>query len=156
MTSNFKPKNLCLSSLIIACCFASTACSEGDKYGKETDSETVIEVVQEPYKFHMFPRHGEHSLTTIELSIERNGAQVGGAKVSGKLVANDGSEIPLEFHENSSTHKFESESALKHHEDYMFNSEITIDGQKLTPIFSFHNDDPKLEKLESKHHQEKH
>lgn len=142
-----KQKFLVFAALLATSC-AVSSCSEGEKYSKEPESETILEVNQPPYKFRMLPKHEPDSKVSMQVSIDRNGSPVDDAVLSATLIEHDGTEHPTEFHKDEAAHAFVGAATLKHHEDYLLKTEITVDGKTLGPIFTFHNDDPALEKLD--------
>ncbi len=134
-------------AMTIAACIAMSACSEGDKYGKEVERETVMEVTQEPYKFSLFAKCRDEGYSTLQINILKDSAFVGGAQATADLSTPDGSKQTAMFQEERARKIYEASVPLKHHADYMVNSEIMIEGKKFTPIFSFHSGDPVLEKM---------
>ncbi len=134
-------------AMAMAVCFTTTACSEGDKYGKEVERETTLAVTQAPYNFSLSAKCQDEGNSTLRLNIQKENSFVNDAQVSAKLLANDGSEQAAQFHEVKADHTYEAAVPLKHHADYMVKTEVMIDGKTFSPIFSFHSGDPALEKI---------
>jgi len=137
-------------AVAIAACFATTACSEGDKYGKEVERETILQVAQPPYDFSLTAKCQDQGDSTLQIQIQKEAAFVDNAQVSAKLLTPDGSEQAAKFVLDKDKHLYEAAVPLKHHADYLVNSAISIEGNAFTPIFSFHSGDPALEKLNKK------
>ena len=137
-------------AVAIAVCFTTTACSEGDKYGKEVDRETILQVAQPPYDFSLSVKCRDEGDSTLQMRIQKEDTSVEDAQVSAKLVTPDGGEQAAKFVQEKEKHLYEASLPLKHHADYLVNSAISIEGKTFTPIFSFHSGDPALEKLNKK------
>lgn len=136
-------------AIAIAVCFTMTACSEGDKYGKEVERETILSVSQAPYNFSLSAKCRDEGDSTLQVRIQKEDSFVDGAQVSAKLATPEG-EQPAQFHEVKAEHAYEASVPLKHHTDYTVKSEIILDGKTFTPFFSFHSGDPALEKANKK------
>lgn len=147
---NRKALSVVSYAVAMAACFAITACSEGDKYGKEVERETILSVSQAPYNFSFFAKCQDEGDSTLQLKIQKEDSFVHDADVSAKLITNDGSEQAAQFHEVKTDNTYEAAVPLKHHADYTVKTDISLDGKKFTPIFSFHSGDPALEKANKK------
>jgi hypothetical protein len=133
-------------AIAMAVCFTTTACSEGEKYGKEVERETILSVSQAPYNFSLFAKCRDEGDSTLQLKIQKENSFVNDAQVSAKLLTNNGGEQAAQFHEVKADQTYETAVPLKHHADYMVKTEINLDGKTFTPMFSFHSGDPALEK----------
>ena len=113
-------------TLTIAVGLISTACAEADRYGKETDKETVLQVTQEPYNFSIEPKFQEASDCLLKVSIKNNDEFVSGANGSATLIANDGTEQKAQFQESKEERTYNASVPLKPHADYMAKTEFSI------------------------------
>jgi hypothetical protein len=147
---NRKANSIVSYAMTMAVCFTTTACSEGEKYGKEVERETILSVSQAPYNFSLFAKCRDDGDSTLQLNIQKENLFVSDAQVSAKLLTNDGGEQAAQFHEVKAEQRYEAAVPLKHHTDYMVKTEINLDGKSFTPMFSFHSGDPALEKVDKK------
>ncbi|MCC7527760.1 MAG: hypothetical protein IT342_04520 [Candidatus Melainabacteria bacterium] len=147
---NRKANSIVSYAVAMAVCFTTTACSEGEKYGKEVERETTLSVTQAPYNFSLSAKCRDEGDSTLRLNIQRENSFVNDAQVSAKLLTTDGNEQAAQFHEVKAEQRYEAAVPLKHHADYMVKTEILIDGKTFSPIFSFHSGDPALEKMDKK------
>lgn len=143
---NRKAISIVSFAMTMAVCFTTTACSEGEKYGKEVERETILSVSQAPYNFSFFAKCRDEGDSTLQLKIRKEKSFVNDAQVSAKLLTNDGGEQSAQFHEVKADQTYEAAFPLKHHTDYVVKTEINLDGKTFTPMFSFHSGDPALEK----------
>jgi hypothetical protein len=137
-------------ALAMAVCFTTTACSEGDKYGKEVEQETVLSVSQTPYQFSLSAKCKDEGDSSVQLRIQKEDSFIDNGLVSAKLLTKDGNEQPVQFNEVKADYTYEASVPLKHHTDYIVKTEIKLDGKTFTPIFAFHSGDPALEKINKK------
>ncbi len=147
---NVRANSVVSYAVAIAVCLATTACSEGDKYGKEVERETILQVAQPPYDFSLSAKCQDEGDSTLQMQIQKEASFVEDAQVSAKLVTPDGSEQAAKFTQEKDKYLYEASVPLKHHADYLVNTEIVIEGKTFTPIFSFHSGDPVLEKMNKK------
>ena len=98
-------------AMTLAVCLTTTACSEGDKYGKEVERETILSVSQAPYEFSLSAKCRDEGDSTLRLNIQKETSFVNDAQVSAKLVTNDGGEQPAQFHEVKACLLYTSDAA---------------------------------------------
>ncbi len=108
-----------------------------------------ILVVKDKYKFSMYPEYQNEARSRLKFDIRDDGDHfVGGAQVFANLKAKDGHESTAAFKEDTLNQNYVADIPLKHHEDYVVKTRVSIDKQEnnvYKPTFAFHCCDPIFE-----------
>jgi len=121
--------------------------SEQDKQTLDKPSATpVLLVEQGDYRFSMYPEYVSENKSILKLDIrDKKELFVKGAKASANLKAEDGHQQTIAFEENTALQRYVADVPLKHHEDYVIETNIGLDAGEArlyTPRFMFHCGDP--------------
>lgn len=111
----------------------------------------ILEVVEGPYTFSMYPEYLSEEKSRLKLGIcDKQKILIHPSKIVATLIANDGHRQSARFVEDQDIQKFVSEIALRHHEDYVIETDITLPASlgHFRPKFSFHCCDPVPELLD--------
>jgi hypothetical protein len=113
--------------------------------------QPTLEVVEGPYTFTMYPEYLSEEKSRLKLGIcDKQKILLHPSKIVATLIANDGHRQSAKFVEDQNIQKFVSEIALRHHEDYVVETDITLPAAPghFRPKFSFHCCDPIPELLD--------
>jgi hypothetical protein len=111
----------------------------------------VLAVEQKDYRFSMYPQYVDESKSLIKLDVRDKEARfVNGAEAIANLKALDGHTQQVTFLEDVAIEKYVAEVALKHHEDYVVETDVRLGKEKFSPEFVFHCGDPVPELVDLK------
>ena len=112
-------------------------------------NKLVLKVEQQGYRFSMYPQYVNESKSLIVIDVRDKDDQfVGGAKVVANLKGADGHVQMLVFRKDLNLQRYVAELPLKHHEDYVVDTEVAFGNAKFKPEFIFHCGDPVPELVE--------
>jgi hypothetical protein len=106
------------------------------------DQQPVLQVKQASYTFSMYPQYMKEGQSLLKLNIrDKDGAFVSGVRAIANLRAKDGDSTKVSFREDQNIQRYVAEVALKHHEEYVIETDMQIPGPASTSLvadFSFH------------------
>lgn len=133
---------------------AMTGCSKPETIEKPTATSEapILQIKQAPYTFSMYPQFETETKSRLKLDIrDSQGRFIHGARAIANLTARDGHKQKANFMEDNRLEKYIAEIPLKHHEDYIIETQIDLagsPGSTFKPQFSFHCCDPIPELLD--------
>lgn len=116
---------------------------------KRGSGSPVLTVEQQEYRFSMYPQYVDESKSLLKLDIrDKENHFVSGALVAANLKADDGHVQRVEFREDPELQRYTADVPLKHHEDYVVDTDVSFQKETFRPEFIFHCGDPVPELVE--------
>lgn len=116
---------------------------------KRGSGNPVLTVEQQEYRFSMYPQYVDESKSVLKLDVrDRKDHFVNGALAVANLKADDGHAQRVEFREDPALQRYIANVPLKHHEDYVVDTEVSFQKEIFKPEFIFHCGDPVPELVE--------
>lgn len=123
----------------------STPMAESSLQPVTADTRPVLIVPEREFTFSMYPEYVDENKSKLKLGICDKQSNVVHAKnVVATLIAKDGHRSSAKFFEDQNIQKYVAVIPLKHHEDYVVETDLTLENVSahFTPKFSFHCCDP--------------
>lgn len=140
MSLNFQKIFLSLVSLIL---LAGCSNKNDQVLTKRGSGNPVLTVEQQEYRFSMYPQYVDESKSVLKLDIrDREDHFVKGVLAAANLTADDGHAQRVEFREDPALQRYIADVPLKHHEDYVVDTEVSVGKETFRPEFIFHCGDP--------------
>lgn len=128
-----------------------SGCSSGAIEAEKRSSTPVLAVKQRDYLFSMYPQYVDKSKSLIKLDVrDKDQRFIKGAQAIAHLKAVDGHTQHVTLREDVGIEKYVAEVALKHHEDYIIETDVRLGKEKFSPEFIFHCGDPVPELVDLK------
>ena len=143
--SNQELKEKFVQQCSLLACFLLSACSSLEPPKQVTTVVPVLEVKEGPYTFSMFPEYENDKKSKLKLDIrDSKDSFIRASKITAVLIGKDGDEQVARFVEDQTMQRYIAEIPLRHHEEYLIQTELVIpdDSGRYTPVFSFHCCDP--------------
>jgi hypothetical protein len=148
------PLKLQIISVNLGLLLALSGCSNTNDTAstiKSSGANPVLAVEQRGYRFSMYPQYVDESKSLIKLDVrDKEDRFVDGAVATAKLRAADGHIQSVSFREDPALQRYVADVPLKHHEDYVIDTEVSFEEEKFRPEFVFHCGDPVPELVEFK------
>ncbi|MBX9770847.1 MAG: hypothetical protein K2X29_05730 [Candidatus Obscuribacterales bacterium] len=136
--------NLALGLVLSGCSYKNDQAAT-----KRGSGNPVLTVEQQEYRFSMYPQYVDESKSLLKLNIrDKEDHFVKGARATANLKADDGHVQRVEFREDPALQRYIADVPLKHHEDYVVNTEVSLQKETFRPEFIFHCGDPVPELVE--------